>query len=178
VTEEEFRALKPGDVIEMLSIGHNSRWEVVAPKKWPDGAIGYEIQCVLADKSHEVGRIGGASWPDGWGLVSNSGNEATRLVPVIGYEPLASVLDEALAQAQAGKGKERHANGEPYDEQKIVTLNLQIGSEHGAIFQGCKKAQESARLDAERGDAELLGAINYLAAAVIIRRKLRAKKAP
>jgi hypothetical protein len=101
-----------------------------------------------------------------------------RLKPVTGYEPLASVLDEALAQAQAGKGKERHANGEPYDEQKIVTLNLQIGSEHGAIFQGCKKAQESARLEAERGDAELLGAINYLAAAVIIRRKLRAKKAP
>jgi hypothetical protein len=153
VTEAEFRALKPGDVIAT---------QVVYVDDEGDASIDSGDFVLLQDCAK-------------WERVVAHDPVTGRLAPVAGYDSLASVLDEALAQAQAGKGKERHANGEPYDAQKIVTLNLQIGSEHGAIFQGCKKAQESARLEAERGDAELLGAINYLAAAVIIRRKLRAK---
>lgn len=40
-----------------------------------------------------------------------------------GYEALAAVHDEALAQAQAGKGRERHAgNGDAYQDQRIVRL--------------------------------------------------------
>lgn len=93
-----------------------------------------------------------------------------------GYEALASVLDEALMQAQSGKGVERHASaGQSFIDQLIVTLCMEIGSNHGDIFQACKKAIESARLDDERAIAELLGAINYLAAAVIVRRKLAAR---
>lgn len=84
------------------------------------------------------------------------------------YDKLERVLMLALEQASIGKGKERHANDEPFERQKIITLNKQIGSNHGAIFQACKKAQESARLPKERAIIELLGAINYLAAAVII----------
>jgi len=84
------------------------------------------------------------------------------------YSELRRILNLAYEQASAGKGKERHANDEPFQKQKIVTLNKQIGSNHGAIFQACKKAQESARLPKDRAIAELLGAINYLAAAVII----------
>ena len=84
------------------------------------------------------------------------------------YDSLYKVLLSAYNQASNGKGKERHANDEDFKEQKIVTLNKQIGSNHGAIFQACKKAQESARLPHDRAIAELLGAINYLAAAVII----------
>lgn len=91
-----------------------------------------------------------------------------RLPVTPGYEHLAAVLDEALAQAQSGKGKERHANGRPFVEQRIVQLNEQNGSNHGAIFQACKKAQESTRLDPAHARAELLGAINYLAAAVLV----------
>lgn len=84
------------------------------------------------------------------------------------YDSLYKVFLMAYNQASNGKGKERHANDEDFRNQKIVTLNKQIGSNHGAIFQACKKAQESARLSDDRAIAELLGAINYLAAAVII----------
>ncbi len=85
-----------------------------------------------------------------------------------GYEPLAAVLDEALLHAQDGKGKERHASGEPFVDQPIVAINEKLGSNHGAIFQACKKAIESTRLPHDRARAELLGAVNYLAAAVIV----------
>jgi hypothetical protein len=92
----------------------------------------------------------------------------TRLSVAPGYESLANVLDAALEQAQGGKGRERHSSGEAYEDQPIVVLNEFLGSNHGALFQACKKARESARLAPEHARAELLGAINYLAAAVII----------
>lgn len=86
-----------------------------------------------------------------------------------GYAELRRVLDEAVEQASAGKGKERHATeGEAFEEQQIVVLNRWIGSNHGDIFQACKKAIESTRLSKDAAKRELLGAINYLAAAVII----------
>ena|SRR5688572_9970821 len=88
------------------------------------------------------------------------------------YTELAEVLDEALAQAQNGKGKERHAAaGERFIDQQIVQLGEWMGAEgstHGNVFQASKKALESTRLPRERARAELLGAINYLAAAVLI----------
>ena len=89
--------------------------------------------------------------------------------PVLpGYESLASALDAALAQAQAGKGKERHAGeGEAFHDQQIVQLGEWMDSGGFAVGQACKKALESTRLPYERARNELLGAINYLAAEVI-----------
>ena len=98
-------------------------------------------------------------------LLSDNAN-AIELNPK--YDSLYKVLLSAYNQASCGKRKERHANDEPFENQKIITLNKQIGSNHGAIFQACKKAQESARLPHDRAIMELLGAINYLAAAVIM----------
>jgi hypothetical protein len=94
-----------------------------------------------------------------------------RLVAARGYDSLARVLDEALAQAQHGKGAERHAvPGEPFVDQQIVRICEWLG--HGgvafAVGQAVKKAIESSRLPDERARAELLGAINYLAAAVLV----------
>ena len=90
----------------------------------------------------------------------------TRTAALPGYEQLAAVLDEALAQAQAGKGAERHASAsEAFVDQKIVQLCEWMGSNQGDVFQACKKAIESTRLPHGRARAELLGAINYLAAA-------------
>ena len=84
------------------------------------------------------------------------------------YDALRDVLDRALQQAQSGKGKERHAVGEtPFDQQPMATINKQLGSIHGFIFQAHKKSLEATRLPAGRDVAELLGAINYLAGAVI-----------
>lgn len=96
----------------------------------------------------------------------------TRLDVQPGYESLAAVLDAALAQAQSGKGRERHSSGEAFENQPIVVLNEFLGSNHGALFQACKKARESARLPPEQALVDLLGAINYLCAAVIILQRI------
>lgn len=83
-----------------------------------------------------------------------------------GYESLRSVLDRAYAQASSGKGHERHAVGKPFDEQPMQHL-IELYGAGFALGQAAKKAQESQRLPVGRDVAELLGAINYLAGAVI-----------
>jgi hypothetical protein len=84
------------------------------------------------------------------------------------YSELKRVLNMALEQAANGKGKERHATNEAFENQKICTINRQIGSNHGLLYQATKKVIESSRLSNERAVAELLGAINYCAAAIIL----------
>lgn len=85
-----------------------------------------------------------------------------------GYEKLADVLQRAFEQAAKGKGKERHADGEPFHEQvmQIGARKFGVGS---LLFQAFKKSEESQRLPLDRGVNELLGAIVYLAGAVIAR---------
>lgn len=97
-------------------------------------------------------------------------DEIRRLVPSPGYETLASIMDDALAQAQSGKGIERHAgNGEAFVDQQIVQLGEWMGGSTAfAVGQACKKSIESTRLPDDRARIELLGAINYLAAAIIV----------
>lgn len=85
-----------------------------------------------------------------------------------GYESLARVLDQALEQAQTGKGYERHADGHPFEEQQIVRIGEWMGSTAFNIGQACKKAIESSRLPSPRDRAELLGAIVYLVGAILI----------
>jgi len=94
----------------------------------------------------------------------------TRLAAAPGYESLAAVLDQALHQAQSGKGRERHAAaGEAFEDQQIVQLGeWMAGSTVFAVGQACKKAIESTRLEPAHARRELLGAVNYLAAAVIV----------
>lgn len=85
---------------------------------------------------------------------------------VKGYEKLEAVLVRAYNQAARGKGKERHANDLPFHEQPMQSLIRA----HGIGFatgQACKKAEESLGLSPDHAIAELLGAINYLAGAVI-----------
>ena len=95
-----------------------------------------------------------------------------RLSAIPGYESLAAVLDEALAQAQSGKGSARHACGEPFHEQQIVQLGEWMGNAGFEVGQACKKALESMRLPTDAAIVDLLGAINYLVAAVIVRRRI------
>lgn len=88
------------------------------------------------------------------------------VMSVHGYEKLQDVLERAYLQAATGKGKERHANDEPFHEQVMQTGAQRFG--HGALlFQAFKKSEESQRLPLDRAVNELLGAINYLAGAVI-----------
>lgn len=83
-----------------------------------------------------------------------------------GYNMLAEVLVRAYNQAAVGKGHERHSNGEPFDEQVMADMARRFGV--GALLaQAFKKSEESQRLPHDRSIAELLGAINYLAGAII-----------
>lgn len=85
-----------------------------------------------------------------------------------GYERLADILQAALNQAQQGKGSERHQQGTtPFHEQPIVSIARMVGP-GGPAQQVMKKTQEALRMTPERGIAELLGAINYAAATIIV----------
>lgn len=85
-----------------------------------------------------------------------------------GYEALGLALGEAVSQASRGKGAERHAeSGERFSDQLIMSIPRRLG-EGGECFclgQALKKICESRRLPQGRARAEILGAINYLAAA-------------
>lgn len=84
-----------------------------------------------------------------------------------GYESLANVLHRAYGQAAHGKGAERHAAARPFTEQPMQSISELLGSADGLLYQAMKKIQESKRLDKDAGVRELLGAINYLAGAII-----------
>lgn len=85
------------------------------------------------------------------------------------YTTLRTILDAAFAHAATGKGKERHARDLPFDDQPIMQTTRLVGPGF-PLGQAIKKAGEAAGM-IERGEisaaeAECLGAINYLAAAV------------
>jgi len=83
-----------------------------------------------------------------------------------GYEELHKVLMRALDQAATGKGKERHANDDPFEEQIMCYMAGQLGLA-APVFQVVKKSVEACRLPYPANVNELLGAINYAAGAVI-----------
>lgn len=85
-----------------------------------------------------------------------------------GYESLGLALGEAVAQAARGKGADRHAEkGEPFSDQLIMSIPKRLGpgGECFCLGQAAKKICESRRLAPAPARAELLGAINYIAAA-------------
>lgn len=93
----------------------------------------------------------------------------------VGYERLAGILNEAHNHAAVGKGRERHARGAtPFHRQPIVEIGRMVGPGF-ELGQAMKKAQEAtgmlSRGERDRAVAECLGAINYLAAAVILIRE-------
>jgi hypothetical protein len=84
-----------------------------------------------------------------------------------GYESLIAVLNMALDQSAAGKGKERHAQGQPFEDQPMQRISQLLNSAEGMRYQVMKKTQESARMEKDAAIQELLGAIIYAAGAVI-----------
>ena len=86
-----------------------------------------------------------------------------------GYEKLGWVLENALDQAQNGKGNARHQIGDtPFVKQPICELGRLYGTGYN-FGQAAKKAHETNQLGSKEAKvAELLGSIVYLAAAVIL----------
>lgn len=87
------------------------------------------------------------------------------------YSKLRDILDRAYEQAASGKGKERHANGKPFDKQPISEIGRMVGTGYN-LGQAMKKAQEAQgmanRNDKDKAAHELLGAINYIASAIML----------
>lgn len=93
---------------------------------------------------------------------------------VAGYETLARELTDAYGQSSEGKGKERHANGRPFDRQPI----MEMGRLYGFGFQSgqaAKKVQEAIgmhnRGDVDKAVHEVHGAIVYLSALAALMRE-------
>ena len=91
-----------------------------------------------------------------------------------GYEKLDAVLYDAISQSQDGKGKERHATNNNYEDQVICVVGRLL-KEHpfGAhAYQVIKKTIEAGRLYKIKGQEaayqEMLGSINYAAAMCIL----------
>lgn len=84
------------------------------------------------------------------------------------YAKLMHTLHMAYVQASAGKGKERHAKvDEKFEDQKICEIRRRVGSGY-TLGQAIKKCIEAQRLPKDRAIAELLGAINYISAEIIV----------
>ena len=91
-----------------------------------------------------------------------------------GYARLGEILLAAFKQASEGKGHDRHArDNAPFDDQPMQ----RIARDHGIGFitgQARKKMEEAIgmyrRDDPEAAEREFLGAINYLAGAIIFMR--------
>ena len=83
------------------------------------------------------------------------------------YSALEGVLQRAYDQAATGKGAERHARSRPFEEQPMLVISDLLGTTAGLLYQAMKKIQESQNLPKDRAVVELLGAINYLAGAVV-----------
>lgn len=91
------------------------------------------------------------------------------------YAVLEAVFAAAVLQASEGKGKRRHAvDGESFRRQQICEITRRVGLGF-ALRQAAKKIYECQRLPAEKATQELLGAMNYLAAAVISLSRLMRK---
>jgi len=82
------------------------------------------------------------------------------------YSDLFEVLREALEQAQEGKGAVRHGNGLSFFEQPALTITRAVGLGF-PLGQAMKKIQECQRMEPDAAKRELLGAINYLAVAIL-----------
>ena len=91
---------------------------------------------------------------------------------VAGYSPLERVLCAAYAQASGGKGKDRHAAGDDFLDQPIMTIGRLLKSADGEAYQAIKKLREGLMMH-QRGNTdaairECLGAINYIAAVALL----------
>jgi hypothetical protein len=82
---------------------------------------------------------------------------------VAGYEDLERVLCAAYLQAAVGKGDERHANENTFNEQPMQRVSQSYNTVDGMMFQVSKKLGESRGLPHAQATEEVLGAIVYSA---------------
>ena len=82
-------------------------------------------------------------------------------------DSLSLVFEAAYEQATCGKGLQRHGQpGQPFEDQPVMLITKQLGLGF-PLGQAVKKILESQRLNYPSAINELLGAMVYLAAAVL-----------
>ena len=93
------------------------------------------------------------------------------------YASLHRVLMQALDQAQSGKGKERHADGENFLNQPICKIGRRKGHgfTQGQIWKKILEVDNLPTIDAKI--REMLSIIVYAAADILILEEERAKTA-
>lgn len=85
-----------------------------------------------------------------------------------GYERLVNVFFRAVNQTARGKGLQRHGDGNNFEKQQICMIPKIQGSIDFNTGQAIKKCFEVNKLDGNNEKIEeLLGALNYIAAAII-----------
>ena len=112
------------------------------------------------------GTCGCAAPDSAWDDVDEGTEEFRSVFVKPEYSDLFEVLRDALEEAQEGKGAVRHGNGLSFTDQPALTITRAVGLGF-PLGQAMKKIQESQRMDTDAAKRELLGAINYLAAAVL-----------
>lgn len=112
------------------------------------------------------GTCGCAAPDNAWDDVDEGTEEFRSVFVKPEYSDLFEVLRDALEEAQEGKGAVRHGNGLSFMEQPALTITRAVGLGF-PLGQAMKKIQESQRMDPDAAKRELLGAINYLAAAIL-----------
>ena len=95
---------------------------------------------------------------------------AEVLVAAPGYSRLVQALAKAHDHAAHGKGKERHANSLPFEQQRMLSIARTMKDPAASLaYQVCKKVTEGLQFEqADRVLAELAGAINYIAGMIIL----------
>lgn len=166
--------LFPEDLLEPVDAIH--KIAALLPKAGPEVAVVNRILVtnkVEAGSSYqavadELSRVGFKKFGE---------SPSHRLTAAPGYEQLVQVFAAAHDQAAYGKGKERHANGLPFHEQRMQGISDLVGSPDGMVYQLMKKTTEGLQFDSpEKREHELLGALNYLAGIVIWLRRHEAAK--
>lgn len=82
------------------------------------------------------------------------------------YDRLMSILMDAFEQASAGKGAERHGFGLNFEDQDMIEVTNRVGLGF-PLGQAIKKLSEGKRLDRAKAKREFLGAIVYIAGAIL-----------
>lgn len=165
--------VNPADKLDWrLDPRHKSDFDVLAYRLAeselsadPGTACAENFEALRADDKIDFRHIEPA---DMFEMLGDEPPEVLTLPTTGPYASLARTLYAAFQQAATGKGKERHAVDDvAFEDQPMSTINRQLRSVDGFIYQAHKKSLEAKRLPDGRAQAELLGAINYLAGACI-----------
>ena len=173
---EEF---KIGDEVVVISCGdglEGATGKVV--HEIDSGMLGVEFYRIVGDLNCKLDGHscnGDGSYGYCWWVKPDDLKKTDKPIEVDkSYDSLKNVLQDAAAQSESGKGRERHANNNKYEDQVICVVQrlLQDHPFGGHAYQIIKKTIEAGRLYKIKGKEaayqEILGAINYCAAMNIL----------